>query len=513
MSIVSLEFLLFFGISIIVYYAAPKRMQWLSLLVFSIIFFYSSSGWHGILYITANILATDCAARKISACNLRDDGKGAGRWLLFGIAVDAGILAWMKYLDFFIYNWNIIVRALGKDFYLQETARVSPIGISFYTLTSIGYILDVYWQSETTLDNPLKTALFVMYFPQLTSGPITRMNEVRESLFSGKTFEYERVTRGIQRMMWGFFKKLVISSRAAVLVDVIYANRDAYVGLYVWIAASLFMLQLYTDFSGCMDIIIGASEVYGISLPENFRTPFSSQSVQEFWQRWHITLGGWMKVYIMYPILRTGTWQAMGGTLKKRFGKKTAKRVPAYLGMLCVWLLVGLWHGGAWKYVLGMGLWFWSCIVLSDLTHPYFKKLWKRLQVDTDNFGWRLLSSVRVFFLIAIGDMFFRLEGVTETIREIRNGFIVFNPWILWDKKSFVSMGLSFQDQNVLIVSIAALIFVSAFEERWGSVRDWIKKQFIVFRWMIWLGLLFAIIIYGKYGTGYDAADFIYRGF
>ena len=513
MSIASLDFLLYFCITIIVYYVTPRKQQWFSLLVFSIFFFCFSSGWKGLLYIAINIFTTDTIVRRITLCNQREDEKCARNWMILGIAVNAGVLAWMKYLNFLIDNLNAVMRILGKSVFLQKAEHVAPIGISFYTLISIGYILDVYWQSETMLDNPLQTALLVMYYPQITSGPITRLSDVRESLFSGHKFDYEKVTRGMQRMMWGFFKKLVISSRASVLVDTIYSNRNAYVGLYVWIAAGLFMLQLYTDFSGCMDIILGASEVYGISLPENFRTPFSSQSVQEFWQRWHITLGGWMKVYVMYPVLRSEAWTTMGKALRKRFGKKAARRIPAYLGMLCVWLLVGLWHGGAWKYVLGMGLWFWSCIALSDMTRPYIKRLWKWMQVDTDNFGWRLLNSVRVFALIAVGDMFFRLESVTETIREIRNGFIIFNPWILWDRNCFVRMGLSFQDQNVLIASVVTLVFVSAFEERRGSVRDCIKKQFIVFRWLIWLGLLFAILIYGKYGIGYDVTDFIYRGF
>lgn len=513
MSITSFAFLVCFSVSLVLYYAIPKKTQWIALLIFSGIFFCVSSGWSGMLYILVNILVTDKTARKISFYNERNRSKKAGRWLLFGLTVTVGMLAWMKYLNFFIYNWNLLMNMTGIRYFLTEVERTPPIGISFYTLTSVGYMLDVYWRSASAFSNPFKTALFVAYFPQLTSGPITRFSEVGESLFRGYDFDYDRVTCGMQRMLWGFFKKLVISARAAILVDEIYAHTDTYAGLYVWLAAFLFVLQLYTDFSGCMDIVLGVSEAYGITLPENFRTPFFSQSVQEFWQRWHITLGAWLKNYVLYPILKSALWAEMGERTRKRFGKKAAKRIPSYLGMFCVWLLVGLWHGGAWKYVLGMGVWFWLCIVAADLTQPYFREVEKRFSLDTENFGWRFFGSIRVFVLVAVGDMFFRLDGVSGTLAEMKNGLSVWNPWILWDKGRFVEMGLSFQDQNILVVSVILLFLVSALREKAGGARRWLRQQWIVFRWLVWFLLFFAVVIYGKYGTGYDAADFIYRGF
>lgn len=346
----------------------------------------------------------------------------------------------------------------------------------------------------------------------MTSGPISRFESVKEQLFAEHKFEYERIALGIQRMLWGVFKKLVISTRAAILVDAIYADPVTYTGLYVWVAAFLFILQLYTDFSGCMDIILGASECYGIRLPENFRSPFFSRNVQEFWQRWHITLGVWFKDYVLYPVLRTSASRNLTKWLKKHVGKKVSKQLPSYLGMLCVWILIGLWHGGAWKYILGEGMWFWLCIVLGQVFTPTFKKITAALQIDTECFSYRLFQSLRVFFFVAIGNMFFRLGGMSVAIAEIKSGFSKFNPWIFFDG-SFVNMGLSYRDQNILVFGVFLLFVVAILQERYGEAREWMKKQFLPFRWFVWIFLYLFVLINGAYGPGYSAAEFIYRGF
>lgn len=512
MAVTSFYFFAAFAVSLGIYYMIPQRFQWCALTGFSIYFFVMSSDWRTGIYLLVNIAVTWFAVRMITKAREKNEQAKAKEYMVLGLVVNVAMLATLKYSNFFVYNWNVLMKIMGSGWRLPELNLFSPIGISFYTLISIGYILDVYWGMSEAEKNPFKVALFIGYFPQMTSGPVTRFEEVREQMFCGHRFNYDMVAMGMQRMLWGVFKKLVISTRAAILVDAIYANPAAYTGLYVWVAAFLFMLQLYTDFSGCMDIILGASECYGIKLPENFRTPFFSKSVQEYWQRWHITLGAWLKNYILFPILRTEKWRKMGKWLKTHVSKKASKQLPSYLGMLCVWLLIGIWHGGAWKYILGMGIWFWLCIVLGQVLEPVFSKATSILGISKENFGYHLFQSLRVFFLVAIGNMFFRLDGMSAAIAEIKSGFSTFNPWIFFDG-SFVNMGLSYRDQNILVFGVFLLFVVAILQEKYGGAREWMKKQFLPFRWFTWLFLYLFVLINGMYGPGYSAAEFIYRGF
>lgn len=512
MSVTSLYFFCAFALSLGIYYIIPKKYQWCALTGFSVFFFIASCDWRTGIYFFINAMVTWFVACQIIKRRERQEETIAKRYMLLGLFINVGMLAVLKYSNFVVYNWNVFASFIKSDCRLAEFHFLMPIGISFYTLISVGYILDVYWEITEAEKNPFKVMLFVGYFPQMTSGPISRYEEVREQLFGEHSFDYERVTFGLQRMLWGIFKKLVISTRAAILVDVIYGDPVAYRGLYIWIAASLFMLQLYTDFSGCMDIILGVSECYGIRLPENFRTPFFSRSVQEFWQRWHITLGAWLKNYILFPILRTHTWRKLTKWLKIHVSKKASKQLPAYLGMLCVWLLIGLWHGGGWKYILGQGVWFWLCIVLEQVLEPVFKKITGVLGITRDNFGYHLFQSLRVFLFVSIGDMFFRLDGISATIAEIKSGITVLNPWIFFDG-SFVDMGLTYRDMNILLLGILLLFIVAILQEKYGEARKWMKEQFLPFRWLVWIFLFLFVLINGSYGPGYSAADFIYRGF
>ncbi len=511
MLITSLPFLLFFAATLGIYYILPKRYQWVGLFVFSIAFFHFSAADYTILYAVAAVLVTTLCAGRMAKAKTEGNSRSAKRWLVLGLVVNLGILATLKYSNFVIRNVNFAATLAGKPTDIPQLDLLAPLGISFYTMSVVGYLLDVYWGICPAQTNLVKTALFVGYWPQLTSGPIARYNEVREQLYAGHKFDSGQIAFGMQRMLWGIFKKLVISARLAVVVDTIYGDTATYGGYYIWLAAVLFMFQLYTDFSGCMDIILGASECYGIRLPENFRTPFFSRSVQEYWQRWHITLGAWLKDYILYPVLRSRAWKDMTKWIKAHWGKKAAKQIPSILGMLCVWLLMGLWHGGSWNYVLGMGVWFWFLIAAAQVLDPVFKKVIALLKVNTECFSWHLFQSLRVFTLAMIGNMFFRLNGFRKTLRVIKAGLFPNNPEIFFDGSLF-KLGLDGPNFILMVVSLFVLLIVSLLQEK-DSVRKQIARQNLPFRWIIWYGLIFGILIFGMYGPGYNAADFIYQGF
>ncbi len=511
MGVATIEYFIFLIFAIGVYYCIPRRNQWIALLVFSIIFFILNSSIYTGVYLLITIFSVYETANRIEIFTRNNQPKRAKRELVVSLCLNLGMLFVLKYGNFIIDNINVILNTFSIDYSISNINFVLPIGISFYTFTAIGYLLDCYWGVAKSEKNPLKTALFIGYFPLLTSGPITKQSEMSSQLYKGYEFNWKNVTFGLQRVLWGLFKKLVLSAKLAIVVNTIYADTVFYDGLYVWFAAGLFMIQLYTDFSGCMDIIIGTSECFGIVLPENFKNPFFARSVQEFWQRWHITLGAWMRDYFMYPLLKSNAWAKLNSFTKKRFSKKTAKKISTYLAMLCVWLVIGLWHGAEWKYILGQGLWFYSCIVLGQIFEPKWKKLHQKFNIKTTTFSYHLFQSIRVFILVSIGNMFFRLNSIKDVFITIKNGLGNCNPWIFIDG-SMYNLGLSEKEVRYTIFFLLISLVVAILQEK-TSIRERIYEQNIVYRWLIYFALIFIIIIFGSYGPGYDAQSFIYQGF
>ena len=506
-SLVSLWFFVFFGATLGLYYVIPRKYQWCYLLVISLAFFLLSSIWYTILYM---LISADLAF--LVTINIASDRntKKARNWLLIGILGNLVMLAALKYVAFILTNLNFLSTTFNNmSMMIPIPSWAAPIGISFYTLSAIGYMVDCYWGLCEPSGNYFKDLLFVCYWPVLTSGPIIKYGDIEKTLFAGHEFDSTRVLYGLQRMLWGITKKIVISSRLGVIVDVIYGDLAICYGFYIWVAAGAFMLQLYTDFSGCMDIILGASECYGIVLPENFRMPFFSKSIQEFWQRWHITLGGWYREYILYPLLNTMWLARIEKAAKKKYGRRAGRLIASCTAMLFVWLLFGLWHGGDWKYVV-MGLYFWILIIIESFSEGWFNALWNRLEVPINTIGWKVVKCLKVFVLVTIGNMFFRLHSLSETFSVIRLG-LHYNPWIFVDG-SFYNMGLSVNEINLTLGGLIVLFLVSLFKRK-GDVRDMISSQPLIVRWAIYLLLLFVPMVFGIYGPGYDAKAFIYGGF
>ncbi|WP_288702454.1 MBOAT family protein [uncultured Clostridium sp.] len=510
MSITSYIFWFFLAISTLVYYIVPRKMQWIILLITSALFFFMSCKPYTGVYLLITIIATHICANRIAFEKKKDRAK---RWLIVGIVIDAGLLIVLKYSNFAIENTNIVCEIFGIHRQIEHLNWIAPLGISYYTMQVIAYLVDVYGEISKPERSLFKTALFVGYYPQLTSGPIAKFSEMGSQLYEEHRFDVDAIAYGVQRILWGVFKKLVISARLGIIVDTIYGDTVTYSGFYIWIAAAAFLVQLYTDFSGCMDIVIGASECYGIILPENFRTPFFAKSVQEFWQRWHITLGGWLRDYIMYPVLRSNIMRNFTKKMKGKYGKKCASEISTYIAMLIVWLMFGLWHGGAWKFILGEGMMCYMCILLGKVFEPSMKKALELLKIRTECFSWRLFQMLRTFVLMAIANMFFRLNTFGETILTIRRGLNIWNPWIFFDG-SLYQLGLNEKNYKCLMLSLVVLLIKDTLEcNSDKDIRKIIADNNILFRWIIWLTLLFSILIFGMYGSEYNAASFIYGNF
>ncbi len=326
-------------------------------------------------------------------------------------------------------------------------------------------------------------------------------------------FSYDRCVRGMERVLWGLFKKLVISERLSIVVGRIYDYYEAYNGLYIFAAAAMFAMQLYCDFSGLMDIVLGCSEVLGITLPENFDNPFLSLNLSEFWRRWHITLGGFLRDYVLYPLERSGLLKKMRKACKKHLGKGYEKKynLPLYFSLLISWFLIGLWHGGGWNYIFGVGLYMWAVIVLGELLHPFFMWLVKILHINTECMTYRLFLRIRTYLFFMFGLSFFRAETLEDGFLMWKGAFATFNPWIFFDE-SFFKLGLDRREWGILAFGLLLLFLVSYLSGK-KDVRTYIREQNFIARLLVFAGLFAMIVVFGCYGEAFSAADFIYGKF
>lgn len=521
MSVTSFYFLIFYVLVLAVYYLVPKKGQWMVLLAASIAYYLLSDNGFLIVYPLAAVAVSFIGIRGILYADEHDDAiRGKGRdpqrirraSLLFVILANVAVLFLLKYINFGINTINGVASLFGGNGNLLGKLNwLVPLGISYYSLSLIGYAADVYFEIARPLKNPARLALYGMFFPCMLSGPILRFREDGEQFFEPHPLDYRQVAGGMQRMLWGFFKVLVISERMALVADTVYGDYGQYPGVYIWVGTVAFAFQLYTNFSGGMDIALGAAQTFGLKLPENFERPFFSRTISEYWRRWHITLGVWMKEYVFYPILRSSLFAKLGKRLRARFGKKRGKQLTTFAGMFLLWFTVGIWHGGDWKYVIGSGLLHWFYIVCGELLAPRYAALMEKLHINPRARWVDGLRIGRTFFLVNIGFVFFRAASVGDAWRMLVSAVTVFNPGQLFSGGLF-TLGLDWIEFTIAVVSLLMLLAVSLLQEK-GSVRERIGKKSLPVRWVIWYALLFYVILLGYYGPGYSAAEFIYQGF
>lgn len=511
MSITSFTFLCFFAGILILYYLIPKKLQWVLLLLCSVGYYLLAGQEFLILYPLFSVSVCYAGTRLLEVIPQEQTGRRRlCLWLT--IAANIGVLVVLKYVNFGINTIDSIARLAGSSKELIRSVDfMIPLGVSFYTFSLLGYVIDVYYGIASVQRNYAKLSLYGMYFPVILSGPILKYREHGEAFFEPHPFDYEKVTRGLQRMLWGFFKKLVIAERLGTLVDTVYGQYTEYPGAYLVLAAVCYVFQLYTDFSGAMDIVLGISESFGIDLPENFQTPLFSRSISEYWRRWHITLGVWMKEYVFYPLLRTEAFTGLNKKWKKKFGKKRGKQYTTFLALFVLWFTVGIWHGGDWKYVIGSGLLHWFYIVMEELLAPPCAAAMQRLHIREDGKAVSVVRILRTFLLVCIGDVFFRAPSVSDALAILGSAVSVFNPQILWNG-AILELGLEPEELVIVLLSLLILWVVSALQQK-EEVRERIRRKPLPLRWLIWYALLFYVILLGCYGPGYSASEFIYQGF
>lgn len=526
----SYRFLEFILILFLLYYILPAKWQWKLLLGASFLFYFYAGPAYCV-YILVTIVTTWFAGCRIRAAHERRDRwlkenreslskeekksykAGIKRrtwgWTLGCLLFNLGILAVVKYTNFAIANINAVLEAVGNGKPLGFLNIIVPLGISFYTFQSMGYIIDVYRGTVEAEKNPFRFALFVSFFPQLIQGPISRFGDLSKTLFEPHPFDKKTVSLGLQRILWGFFKKLVIADRMLVGVNSLIHGTDIYQGAYVFVGMLFYALELYADFTGGIDITIGIAQALGIRVTENFERPYFSKNIKEYWNRWHITMGSWFTDYIFYPISVCKPMLKLSKFSRNHFGEVIGKRVPVYLSSFVVWFATGIWHGASWNFIV-WGLGNWLVIMVSQELDPLYEKFHGRFHVK-DRFAFRLFQVVRTVLLMSCLRLFDCYRDVPLTFRMFGSMFSRGNWSILWNG-ALLDIGLSAVDYLVLLAGLILLIMVSLLQRR-GSVREKIAGLPYWGRFALWYGLFLAVLLAGAYGVGYDSSQFIYNQF
>ncbi|MBQ9009560.1 MAG: MBOAT family protein [Clostridia bacterium] len=522
----SLTILIVFAIALsIVYYLCPGRFRQVLLLLASLAY-YAYCGIRAVPFLLITAMSTWLGARVIAGIGQQhkdylkehkaemtpEQKKAAkrnsrGRQRIVFIAVlllNFGMLALFKYTNNFLEMLSSVTRQPFRPLNL-----LLPLGISFYTFQSTGYLMDIYNGKYAPEQNPLRYLLFVSFFPQLIQGPIARFDQLGKQFSEDHPFDLDQYERALLLMLWGFFKKRVIADRALLLVDGVFSNSGAYGGAVIAIAVLFYSLQQYCDFSGGIDIAIGIGELFGIRLPPNFRRPYLSVSLTDFWHRWHISLGNWMRDYVFYPFALSRPVSALSKALKARH-PQLSRTLPAALGNILIFLLVGIWHGLQMNYIL-WGLYNGCILAFTALADPFYKKWNEQNRALAASKGFYLFRVLRTFLVVNIGWFFDRAETASEAVQMLVKTFTQFN-WAQISAGVLLEFDLKVHDYNILIFSTLLLLVISILGERGKDVRKLIFTRPLLLRWLILMTFMYLTLAFFM-TTGGGSADFLYAVF
>lgn len=499
---------LFLPAALCTYQIVPKQWRWKVLLGYSYLFFFFISR-ELILVFIGTTAWTWWIGHILSEPNRSRKRKRA--ILAIGIFIPLGLLFFLKYSPWFTESMNGFLEKSGISYKIPVIRWALPIGISFYTLQAIGYMTDVYWGKTTSEKRPGKLALFLSFFPQIMEGPICSYSDTADDLWAGAPLREKNLKAGSIRILWGLFKKMVIADRIYLLVETVFDGYENYGGVVVIAAAIGYTIQLYMEFSGTMDVIIGSGWMFGIRLPENFRQPFCSGSASEFWKRWHITLGAWFRTYIFYPISVSGLMKRWNRYGRKHVGKYVTKMITYACALFPVWICNGLWHGARWSYIF-YGMYYFVLIFLGIAVEPVYSRFLSLCRIDPSSAWFRAIQILKTWCIIFIGELFFRAPGLKAGMSMFVSIFREFRLEQLWNG-TLLTLGLDYWDYAVILAGCVAAAFVGALKERKIDPLEALQKLCIPVRWSVCYGLILAVIIFGAYGAGYLQVDLIYAGF
>lgn len=473
----SIRFLIFFPIVVFLYFALAPKYRWVLLLIASYYFYMC---WR-VEYIILIILSTLVDYKAGIGIEDAKDDRTRKRYLVLSLVVNLGLLFFFKYFNFLGDSLNNLFSSINMNAAVPELKVLLPIGISFYTFQTLSYTIDVYRGKKKAEHHLGIFAVYVSFFPQLVAGPIERSSHLMPQFKEVHEFKYRNVSDGLKLMMWGFFKKLVIADRAAMLVNKIYSNPGNYEGFALWLATYLFAFQIFSDFSAYSDIARGSAQVMGFDLRQNFRRPYFAHNIGEFWHNWHISLSTWFRDYVYIPL---------GGS---RVGK-----MRYYLNIMIVFLTSGLWHGANWTFVFWGGLhgiYYIITHLFIALPFGWLKSLHRKRAV-------RILEIIFTFHTVCFAWIFFRANTLGEAFYIARHLFSGL-------KLEFSSTwGLTTINMGIMLISVFIMMMVQIIQRK-VSIREYLGRYPLMVRYLVYFGLILLIFTMGLFTKD----EFIYFQF
>lgn len=475
----SFEFIALIAVLFGMYYLVPGKHQWKLLLIFNGIFVASAGvrAWGVLLIMLISNYILAIVMEK-------QNKKTAGHMLYVCLLLDIGIIAGFK-----IITGNM------------------PFGLSYYGIMLIGYVIEVKRRTYKAERNIFKLAVFTGFFPAMVQGPISKYADVKESLFKVHHFDYKRTVFALERILYGYFKKMVVADRMAPIVNDIISN-TGYSGTYVFAGILFYAVQLYADFTGGIDITVGIAEFLGIELKENFINPFTSKNLAEYWRRWHISLGEWIKEYVFYPVSVSKPLRKISKKMRQK-NQSIGRKIPVYIASMIAWFATGFWHGSQLHFILwGMA----NCLIIliSQELKPVYRKFHERFPVFTENKRvaeiYNNFQAIRTFLLVCILRMSdcYQDVGVTTQmfVKLITDFRITEVGWVftLAEQADYVILGLGI-----------FLMYLVGKKKKNADVREYLYACPAVVKYGVILGMFFSIVVFGAYGIGYDATQFIYN--
>lgn len=467
MQFISFGFLLFLPVVVFVNFIIPRKYRYIWLLFTSVVFYLSVD------VKAAAVMAVSVVLTYLEGILIGKDAKNINRnkvLLFLSVAIDvAFILAF------------------------RAGSILGAVGISFYMLKAIGYLVDVYRGDVKAERNFIKVALYISFFTQVISGPIERAGNMLPQFSYPVTVDFDRLRDGLLQMLWGYGLKLVLADRLAIFVNSVYRDPSSQQGSIVLLATLFYTFEIYCDFAGYSHIAIGASRILGIDVMKNFDSPYMSGSIAEFWRRWHISLSGWLKDYIYIPL---------GGNRKGKVRK--------YINILIVFAISGLWHGTALTFII------WGILhalyqIAGYILKPVRDKAVEVLRVDRNSFSHRAVKVIVTFMLVNLAWVFFRADSVDTAFLVIKKS-LEFTPWVFSDGTIY-TLGLNSTNITLTIFGLIGLIITDILGYMDVEIREKILSQGIWLRWILVICGVILVLVCGIWGPGYEASTFIYQQF
>ena len=486
----TVHYLLFFSLITFIYLAVPRKLRQIWLLLSSL-FFYLSWNPHFLLYISISTITSYFCALAIERYNI-EKNPAAGKFLIVAnLTVNLGLLCYFKYANFALESIDSFLQLLNLGTLDKRLDLLLPIGISFYTFQIIGYTIDVYRGQSKAEHNIVRYAVFVFFFPKIVCGPIERTDNLLAQLTQLENkalWDLNRIRDGLLLMAWGYFQKLVIADRLSILTGPIFDHYSEFGSVELLMAIILFAFQIYCDFAGYTDIARGAAQIMGLSLLRNFRQPYLATGIRDFWKRWHISLTSWFTSYLYIPL---------GGN-RKGLRRK-------WINIVIVFLVSGLWHGASWHFVVWGGL-----HALYQIAEDRKRIRSRKNQIQESKEGGRcrnVLAIVKTFIVVDFAWLFFAAHGTKHAFKMIAHALS------LSPLKGFGSIAYGPEDWIILFMALLILFLVDVCHEKGLSVRAAVSQWLPPFRWVVYIGLIWSVIMLGIYGQAYDAGGFLYAQF